>query len=91
MDTRHYLVDKHHPLPEDYIPYDLDIAPIPFTCPTDSPKHLMCRVTFDSLKKMHNDSLKEGLTYMEYPVIAHTRDNVSCILPVLLKMVLLIH
>ena len=61
MDTRHYLVDKYHPLPEDYIPYDLDIAPIPFTCPTDSPKHLMCRITFDSLKKMHNDSLKEGL------------------------------
>lgn len=61
MDTRHYIVDKFHPLPEDYVPYDLDIAPIPFTCTIDSPKHLMCKITFDALKKMHADSKKEGL------------------------------
>lgn len=61
MNTQHYLVDKFHPLPEDYIPDDLDIAPIPFTCSTDSPKHLMCKVTFDALKKMHTDSRNAGL------------------------------
>lgn len=61
MDTKHYLVDKYHPLPENYVPYDLDVAPIPFTCTIDSPKHLMCRITFESLKKMHADSKKEGL------------------------------
>lgn len=61
MNAAHYLVDRQHPLPENYIPEDLIAAPIPFDCPPEDPKRLICRPAYEPLKKMYEASLKAGL------------------------------
>lgn len=61
MNIPHYLVDRQHPLPQDYIPADLVPAPIPFDCEEDDPKRLICQLIYSPLKKMYEASQKAGI------------------------------
>lgn len=61
MHTQHYIVDRHHPLPPDYVPPDLEPAPILFLCPPKDEKRLMCSAAGNALLNLYIDSLKAGL------------------------------
>lgn len=62
MHIKHYIVDKEHPLPENYIPQDLVAAPIPFICADDDPKRLISKIAYSSLKKLYEASVTAGLS-----------------------------
>lgn len=61
MTIEHFLVDKEHPLPADYIPKDLVLAPIPFAAQLDDPKCLISSAMYYPLKSLYFASRKMGL------------------------------
>lgn len=56
------LVNKHHALPEDFIPEDLVIPEIRFPFTEDLPKKQMRKVAADAIEEMFAAADKEGLT-----------------------------
>lgn len=60
----HYLVDRYHPLPNNYIPEDLVRAPVPFLAPLYDMKRCISMVAYDPLRKMFKACCKDGLNLM---------------------------
>jgi LAS superfamily LD-carboxypeptidase LdcB len=60
----HYIVDRYHPLPKDYIPEDLVRAPVPFLAPMHDMKRCISMVAYDPLRKLFKACFKEGLNLM---------------------------
>lgn len=57
----HYKTDREHPLPESYIPEDLVQAPIPFNCPENDSRRLICSIAYEPLCGLYQASLNAGL------------------------------
>lgn len=64
MKTKHYITDRYHPLPPDYIPEDLVRAPVPFIAPVYDMKRCISLVAYEPLRKMFKACFKEGLNLM---------------------------
>ena len=62
--SKHYLTDRYHPLPENYVPEDLVRAPVPFLAPIHDLKRCISMVAYDPLRKLFNACFKEGLNLM---------------------------
>jgi len=61
QEYEYYLVDKCHPLPAEYVPGDLVVAPIPFAAPINDPKCLICSIVYFPLKSLYYASRDAGL------------------------------
>lgn len=59
--SSYYIVNRTHPLPPDYIPVDLVVAPIPFIASMDDPKRLICSIMYFPLHALYLDAKNEGL------------------------------
>ena len=64
MKIRHYITDRYHPLPENYVPEDLVRAPVPFVAPIHDMKRCISMVAYEPLRKLFNACFKEGFDLM---------------------------
>ncbi len=62
MKAMHYITDRYHPLPENYVPCDLVRAPVPFAAPFNDPKRYISALMYDNLRKLFNSCLRDGLS-----------------------------
>ncbi len=62
--VKHYLTDRYHPLPDNYIPQDLVRAPVPFLAPLNDLKRYICAIAYDPLRKLFNACFRDGLNLM---------------------------
>ena len=64
LKIRHYITDRYHPLPENYVPEDLVRAPVPFVAPIHDMKRCISMVAYEPLRKLFNACFKEGFDLM---------------------------
>lgn len=60
----HYITDRYHPLPPDYIPGDLIRSSVPFIAPISDMKRCVSKVMYEPLQQLFRACLKDGLFLM---------------------------
>lgn len=64
MSCKHYITDRYHPLPSNYISEDLVRAPVPFIVPVYDMKRCISLVAYDPLRKLFKACFHDGLNLM---------------------------
>lgn len=64
MKTIHYITDRYHPLPDNYIPCDLVRAPVPFAAPFNDSRRYISAVMYEPLQRLFYACLSNGLNLM---------------------------
>lgn len=64
MNRQHYITDRYHPLPENYVPFDLVRAPVPFAAPYNDSKRYICLPVYEPIQRLFYSCFKEGLHLM---------------------------
>lgn len=64
MRAKHYITDRYHPLPENFVPADLVRAPVPFAAPLNDMKRYISMAAYEPLRRLFNACFRERLSLM---------------------------